>query len=334
MIRLTWLQFRAQAVTAAAALAAVVVVLAVSAPHRALDAGASHWLYMAGIVVLYLTPAIIGIFWGAPLISRELETGTFRLAWTQSISRTRWLAVKLGLTGLASMATAGLLSLMVTWWSSPMDQLNPLGGYRLSALLFGARDLIPVGYAAFALALGVTTGLLARRAVPAIAITLAIFTAVQVAVPLWVRPHLIPPVRTVSPLNLSAISAVGSSFPENSLGVGATVNIPAPGSTPTRSPPQAAAPPSAWRPTRAPPGQRTPHHLGKRTPATPHSPGSTSGKWSSTSLPAATGHSSGQKPPYTSCSPSSSPDSAPGGSAAGSAADSAIAHTRQLIYHN
>ena len=51
---------------------------------------------------LYLTPALIGIFWGAPLISRELETGTFRLAWTQSVSRTRWLAVKLGLAGLAS----------------------------------------------------------------------------------------------------------------------------------------------------------------------------------------------------------------------------------------
>jgi ABC-type transport system involved in multi-copper enzyme maturation permease subunit len=226
MIRLTWLQFRAQAVTAAAALAAVVVVLAVSAPHRALDAGASRWLYMAGIVVLYLTPAIIGIFWGAPLISRELETGTFRLAWTQSISRTRWLAAKLGLTALASMVTAGLLSLLVTWWSSPMDQRNPLGGYRLPALLSGARDLAPIGSAAFAVALGVTIGLLARRVVPAIAITLAIVTAVQVAVPLWVRPHLISPVRTVSPLNLSAISAVGSSFPGNSLGVGATVNIP------------------------------------------------------------------------------------------------------------
>ena len=225
MIRLTWLQFRAQAVTAAAALAAVVVVLAVSAPHRALDAGASHWLYMAGIVVLYLTPAIIGIFWGAPLISRELETGTFRLAWTQSISRTRWVAVKLGLTALAAMATAGLLSLVVTWWSSPMDQRNPLGGYRLSAVLFGARDLVPVGSTAFAFALGVTIGLLTRRAIPAIAISLAIFAAVLVAVPLWVRPHLIPPVRTVSSLNLSNIS-VGSSFPENSLGVSTTVNIP------------------------------------------------------------------------------------------------------------
>jgi hypothetical protein len=226
MIRLTWLQFRAQAVTAAVALAAVVVVLAVSAPHRQLTFGASHWLYVGGIVVLYLTPAIIGIFWGAPLISRELETGTFRLAWTQSVSRTRWLAVKLGVIGVASMATAGLLSLMVTWWSSRMDQLNPLGGYRLSPLLFGARDLTPVGYAAFAVTLGVTIGLLIRRAVPAIAVTLAIFAAVQVAVPLGVRPHLIPPVRTISPLNLSAISGLGSSFPENNLGVEARVNIP------------------------------------------------------------------------------------------------------------
>ena len=226
MIRLSWLQFRAQAVTAAAALAAAVVVLGVSAPHRALDAGASHWLYTAGVVVLYLTPAIIGIFWGAPLISRELETGTFRVAWTQSISRTRWVTVKLGLTGLASMAAAGLLSLMVTWWSSSMDQRNPLGGYRLSALLFGARDLIPIGSAAFAVALGATIGLLTRRVVPAIAITLAIFVAVQGAVPLWARPHLISPVRTVVPLNLSAIDAVGSSFPDNTLFVGAAVNIP------------------------------------------------------------------------------------------------------------
>ena len=91
----------------------------------------------------------------------------------------------------------------------PDGPAQPARGYRLSALTFGARDLTPVGSAAFAFALGVTIGLLARRAVPAIAITLAIFTAVQVAVPLWVRPHLIPPVRTVSPLNLSAITAGG-----------------------------------------------------------------------------------------------------------------------------
>jgi hypothetical protein len=60
MIRLSWLQFRAQAVTAAAALAAVAITLAVTSPHRQLNAGAYRFLYVAGVVVLYLTPAIIG----------------------------------------------------------------------------------------------------------------------------------------------------------------------------------------------------------------------------------------------------------------------------------
>jgi hypothetical protein len=70
------------------------------------------------------------MFWGAPLIAREFETGGFRLAWTQGVTRTRWLAVKLGLTGLASMSVAGLLSLMVTWWSSPIAAVD---GGRLSS---------------------------------------------------------------------------------------------------------------------------------------------------------------------------------------------------------
>ena len=49
-----------------------------------------------------LVPALIGIFWGAPLVARELEAGTFRLAWTQSVTRTRWLAVKIAVVGLAA----------------------------------------------------------------------------------------------------------------------------------------------------------------------------------------------------------------------------------------
>lgn len=225
MIRLSWLQFRPQAVTAAAALAAVAVILAITGPHLVM-AGTDGFLYAAAGVVLYLTPALIGIFWGAPLISSELETGTFRLAWTQSFSRTRWLAAKLGLAGLTSLATAGLLSLMVTWWASPIDPLLP-DGSRFAYQIFGARDLTPLGYAAFAFALGVTVGLLVRRTLPAIAITLAVFAAVQVAVPLWVRPHLFTPVRTVSALSPSAIFGIMSTAPgSNSVQVQASVHIP------------------------------------------------------------------------------------------------------------
>ena len=63
--------------------------------------------------VVLVLPALIGIFWGAPLIARELEAGTHRLVWNQSVTRTRWLAVKLGLVGLAAVAVAGLGSLAV-----------------------------------------------------------------------------------------------------------------------------------------------------------------------------------------------------------------------------
>jgi hypothetical protein len=75
-------------------------------------------------------------------VAREFETGAFRLAWTQGITRTRWLAIKLGLVGAFSMAAAGLLTLMVTWWSSPfdtatMDRLNPAN--------FHSEGIVPVG---------------------------------------------------------------------------------------------------------------------------------------------------------------------------------------------
>jgi hypothetical protein len=69
--------------------------------------------------------------------------------------------VKLALVGLASMTVAGLLSLMVTWWASPLDKvhMNPFG-------TFDERNIVPVAYAAFAFALGVIAGIGVRRTLP------------------------------------------------------------------------------------------------------------------------------------------------------------------------
>jgi len=239
MIWLTWRQFRAQAITAAAALAAFAIVLAAAEPslsgvyhssgfascHGAACTGlASTFIndlasaggiagvpgstymivYLLSVLVILITPAIIGIFWGAPLIARELEAGTFRLTWNQSITRTRWLAVKLVLIGVAAMAVTEAFSLIQAWWAAPIGKAVGLGGggsifgeTRFGVFVFPTHGITPLGYAAFGFALGVTVGLLARRAIPAMAITLAIFAAAQLITPL-IRPTLLPTSRTVT----------------------------------------------------------------------------------------------------------------------------------------
>jgi hypothetical protein len=153
-------------------------------------------------VLMYLVPALIGIFWGAPLIARELEAGTHRLAWNQSVTRTRWLTTKLAVVGGAAAATAGLLSWVVTAWGHHLDHVRY---YPITPVVYGARGIVPIGYALFAFALGVTLGMLIRRTVPAMAATLAIYIAAVVSMPLWVRAHLAPVRNLNAPLELQKI---------------------------------------------------------------------------------------------------------------------------------
>jgi len=247
MIWLTWRQFRPQAIAAAGAMAVVAIVLAVtrqgldasyaaaglSACHGHCATEASlfldrvgnldHILFFGSVFLLVAAPALIGLFWGAPLIAREIEAGTHRIAWNQSVTRTRWTLVKLGLVGLAAIATAALLSLMVTWWASPIDAASLAGGAaqaaaaggngthvtfsgfaeaRLDPVIFDARGVAPLGDAALAFALGVTAGVLLRRMLSAMAVTLLAFVAIQVLVPNFVRPHLLPPAHFTAPMNI------------------------------------------------------------------------------------------------------------------------------------
>jgi hypothetical protein len=232
MIRLTWFQFRTQAVTAAAVLAAFAVLLAATGPHLASLYAASGLsschggscqnaagffssqltayqpLYLVSVALILFAAALIGIFWGAPLIARELETGTFALAWNQSVTRTRWLAVKLTVGGLTAIAVTEALCLMQTWWVAPIGRATgdgavsgPLTQGRFTQLIFASHGITPLGYAAFAFTLGVTAEALIRRTIPAMAVTLAVFAALQIAMPLWIRPHFAPPDRTAISVN-------------------------------------------------------------------------------------------------------------------------------------
>ncbi len=233
MIRLTWLQFRPQAAVAAGALAIAALALAVTGPHLShLYTGSTITACQAGGVcpaasigrflslVVLAVPAIIGLFWGAPLVTREIETHTYRLIWTQGVTRTRWLAVKLAVVGLASMAVAGLFSLMVTWWTSPIDRATMSQWSVLSQ-----RDIIPVGSAAFAFALGVTAGVLIRRTLPAMAVTLVVFTLIQILMAVG-GPHLVTPLRATPPLNATSLMGTGVTGPGRLFVQPAPVSIP------------------------------------------------------------------------------------------------------------
>ncbi|HET6987923.1 MAG TPA: ABC transporter permease [Kribbella sp.] len=213
MIWLTWRQFRVQFIVVASVVVAAAIVLAVTGPnllddyHRLTDNFIKNLgferlnpvLYNVGQGLLLAVPPVIGAFWGAPLIARELETGTHRLVWSQSISRRRWLATKVGVTGLAAIGLTGVLSLAVTWWADPIDDAINAGQDsnvylpRMFPPVFSARGLVPIGYAAFAFALGVAIGLVIRRTLVALAVTLAAVILVQVLTPTLVRPHLLAP---------------------------------------------------------------------------------------------------------------------------------------------
>ena len=89
------------------------------------------------------------------------------------------------------MAVTEAFSLMHAWWADPIGKAIDLGGGESvlsgtgsTSLVFASPGITPLGYAAFAFALGTAAGALIRRTVPAMAVTLAIFAAVQVAMPL------------------------------------------------------------------------------------------------------------------------------------------------------
>ncbi len=205
MTWLVWRQHRIQFYVGAALLAAFAVIIVITGAQvadqfRAAQAACARprqcrhlgGLFMGSHVVGFLVistlgaPVLVGLFWGAPLVAAEAEAGTTQFAWMQSVTRRHWLVVKIGWMLLAAAIWGGVISALVTWWSSPnnAEQLNQFNPGR-----FDIMDLVPVAYSLFAMALGIAAGALIRRVLPAMAVTLAGFIGVRVVVALWLRPH-------------------------------------------------------------------------------------------------------------------------------------------------
>lgn len=142
---------------------------------------------------LEVLPALVGLFIGAPLLARELEHGTHRFAWTQGITRRHWLAVKTGILSAAVAATTAAVGGLVMWWRSPFDTLEG----RMAPAGFDLEGLVVPAYALYALAVGVLAGLLLRRTVAAMSLTLVVFIATRLLVLKVWRPDFLPPLHRV-----------------------------------------------------------------------------------------------------------------------------------------
>ena len=155
-----------------------------------------------GGVFLQLVPVLIGAFAGAPVLARELETGTFRYAWTQGFGRWRWALGKLVLLAVVLAAATGACGVVVSWYYQPyfgsvnqalgLDQISPL------VILFSLRGLAFPAWTATAFVIGALAGMLIRRVVPAIVATLAVYAGLAVAAAGFLREHYLTPVTTSS----------------------------------------------------------------------------------------------------------------------------------------
>ena len=157
--------------------------------------------FLSNGFILQAVPVLIGAFVGAPVLARELETGTFRYAWTQGFGRWRWALAKLALLAVAVAAAAGVFSLLLSWYYQPYFAAanQSLGLSELTPFSPGVFDLRGVTFAAWTLAafaIGALAGMLIRRVVPAIVATLVAYAGLAFAAGGWLRPAYMTPVVT------------------------------------------------------------------------------------------------------------------------------------------
>jgi ABC-type transport system involved in multi-copper enzyme maturation permease subunit len=150
-------------------------------------------------VLLQLVPVLIGAFVGAPVLARELETGTFRFIWTQGFGRARWAAAKLTLLAVAVTAAAGAFSVLYAWYIRPFLAAAVSQQSSLAGEIFDLKGIAFAAWTLAAFAIGALAGLLIRRVVPAMAATLAVYAGLAFATTLWLRQHYLAPLVTSNP---------------------------------------------------------------------------------------------------------------------------------------
>jgi hypothetical protein len=205
-----WLGWRQQRTEALIALAIIAVLAAILVPtgidmssavgHESVAAFSARFSSLGNLIAwLTLIPGLIGVLLAAPFVL-ALEHGTYRLDWTQSIPRRRWIATKLGLSVATAIVAAGILLLLLTWWRGPFVQIQG----RVAPAVYDSEGTVVFAYTLFALALATAVGTVWRRAVPALAVALVAYIGARVFVDTWLRQRLVSPDTAVWSVNAKA----------------------------------------------------------------------------------------------------------------------------------
>lgn len=212
MVWLTWRQHRREAVVGSLLLGVIAILLLLT--HRLMSSAigeamkscglqttpefcgpsaqtASQLFNVGGLLKLLLMalPALVAIFVAAPMVAHEVEQRTHTFVWTQSVTRMYWFAVKVALIGVTTVTAALAVAALAGWWQQPFNPMTSSGSWSF----FDIFGLVPVAYAVFALALGLSASVTIRRTVPAMAATLFAFVIVRISFA-FLRPHFVPPV--------------------------------------------------------------------------------------------------------------------------------------------
>ncbi|MEV3970185.1 ABC transporter permease subunit [Streptomyces sp. NPDC050698] len=123
-------------------------------------------------------PVMLGVLLGAPLLAGDLESGTAKLIAAQSVSRNRWLATKLVLTGLVVTVTTVTLSAVFAWWWNPI-KLHYVDIEWTSREFFNTTGPVPVALSLLSVFSGVLIGVILRRTLAAMVVTLGFAVALQ-----------------------------------------------------------------------------------------------------------------------------------------------------------
>lgn len=204
MIWLGWRQQRTETLIALgiiAVLAALLIPTGISMSsavhHESVNAFTARFSSLGNLIAwLTLIPGLIGVLLAAPYVL-ALEHGTYRLDWTQSLPRRRWIFTKLALSVASAIVAAAVLWALLTWWRQPFVEIQG----RVAPAVYDSEGTVVFAYTLFALALATAVGAVWRRVVPALAVALVGYIGARVFVDTWLRQRLVSANKAVWPVN-------------------------------------------------------------------------------------------------------------------------------------